>query len=114
MRVVNESTNVISLQSLKRKLQEREGILVWLTTTSKSPNLAFIKRRPDDTYWTITPYYDAGPCDEILISIKDLNALMEFLSQVIARDGHKLHWFPDTAAFLDWHQTLGKEETNHA
>jgi len=109
MRVVNESTDVINLQSLREKLQEGRGILVWLTTTSSPPNLAFIKQRPDDTYWTITPYYDAGPCDEMLVSMNDLNALMGFLSRVITMNGHELHWFPDIAAFLKWHQTLGKE-----
>lgn len=96
--------DAISLDALKKKLEDKQGILVWIDR--KDPvTIKFIKEHSEKgTFSWCTCHYDARG-DSNFAVIRCVKDLIYFIEKGL-KAGDEFHWFPDMEFFIKWYQSL--------
>ena len=101
MPIVVESSNCITLTELQHRLEENEGILLWI---SREPPVYRVIKGPlpgvTDKYSWFSTYFHRGN-DRRETSISSVKDLTEFISRLM-NSGDRFYWFASEADLIVW------------
>ena len=102
MRVVEFGDEVISIRELRKQLEQKKGVLVWLDRKKvrflKGPYKTF----DGQTYscgW-VSLLFDRGQDSSSMREVTSLEELIEWITEVASTDS--FFWFPSEKEFFEW------------
>jgi len=112
MQVVKSSPSTISLDKLRERLREEDGILLW----EYGPTWKFLKGTyqsvldgNDYSYGWVSLYFDRGYDCTKMQSVSSIEELVKFISKRMEEKGNRFYWFSTERDFVNW---IHEIETN--